>query len=92
MRTLVLPLLLLLPGCGDLLIPHTREGAWRPTGTNEHNLRVMAAVPSEIARGTGAPGSDGHTAQQAVERLRTDRVRPLPDSGVARLVPTGGGS
>ncbi len=92
MRTLVLPLLLLLGGCGDLLVPHTREGAWRPSGTNEHNLRLMAAVPSDIATGTGAPGADGHTAQQAVDRLRTDRVRALPDSGVARLTATGGGS
>ncbi|WP_426955200.1 hypothetical protein [Muricoccus radiodurans] len=79
----LLPLLLL--ACAEDLDPYTRAGSWRPTGINERNLRVMVAQPRELVRGTGAVGTDGQQAADAVARLRTDRVRALPDSSIVRL-------
>ncbi len=35
--------------------------------------------------------ADGQTVAAAVRRYRTDRVRPLPASGVAEIQPTGAG-
>ena len=54
----------------------------------------MAVIPAERVRGTGAPGASGSTAAGAIDRLRADRVKPLPDTGMARIitVPGGGGN
>lgn len=85
----------LLVGCADLVDPHQREGSWRPSGVNDFNLRVMVANPREIVVGTGDAGSDGQAAADAVDRLRTDRVRPLPvinASPIAPNTPGQGGS
>jgi len=89
---LLLALLAGLAGC-DAFDPFRREGAWRPAGVNEQNAVVMAAQPQERVRGTGADGALGQGASAAIERLRADRVRQLPDTGVARIVtiPGGGG-
>lgn len=76
---------LAMAACNVLPDPYRQEGTWRPSGANEANLRVMAARPEEIVRGTGAAGADGATAAAAVDRLRTDRVRPLPDSAIVRI-------
>jgi type IV pilus biogenesis protein CpaD/CtpE len=91
-RLLLIACAAALPGCANI-DPYDREGVWRPSGANEANLRASVARPSELVTGTGERGSDGHLATQAVERLRTDRVRPLPAetaSGVFAL-PSGGG-
>ncbi len=100
MRAHPLPALLVLPlllGCASLENPSFGEGSWRPSGANEHNLRVMLAEPREIVRGTGEAGADGQAAVDAVERLRTNRVRPLPvwnasPIGTSPGTPAGGGS
>jgi type IV pilus biogenesis protein CpaD/CtpE len=76
-RALILAFAAALPGCAEL-DPFDRTGVWRPSGANEANLRTQVARPSELAVGTAERGSDGHLASQAIERLRTDRVRPLP--------------
>ena len=81
--------LLGLGGCAQL-DPLTKEGDWRPTGANDANLRAMVAVPSDLAYGRAARTSDGRLAAQAVERLRTGKVYPLPDTGISRI--GGGGS
>ena len=52
----------------------------------------MAVIPAERVRGTGAAGATGFTAAGAIERLRADRVKPLPDTGVARIITVPGGS
>ena len=85
-----LPLLAATAGCD----PYKRAGAWRPSAVNEQNLATMAVRPAERVRGTGAEGATGFTAAGAIERLRADRVKPLPDTGVARIitVPGGGGN
>lgn len=85
---------LLLGGCASVLDPHNRDGAWRPTGANEFNLRAMVARPSDLAQGLGEPGAEGQTAAQAIDRMRNDRVRALPDTSVAlrQVSGTGAGS
>ncbi len=85
----MLLLLLAVAGCAAT-DPYLREGVWRPTGANDHNLRAMIVVPAELARGTGVTTAEGPTAVDAVERLRGDRVRRLPPSGVAEITFGGG--
>jgi hypothetical protein len=84
---LVLPLL---PGC-EAIDPYTRDGAWRPMGANAANLRTHVANPADLERGRDDPRADGQVVTAAVRRYRTDRVRPLPASGVAEIQPTGVG-
>jgi type IV pilus biogenesis protein CpaD/CtpE len=83
-------LLILLPGC-EAIDPYTRDGAWRPLGANQANLRTHVANPAHLDRGSSDAGADGQAASEAVRRYRTDRVRPLPASGVAEIQPTGVG-
>ena len=83
---LAVPLLLAGAGCA-VTDPLLREGLWHPTGANEANLALMVASPSDLVQGVAAPGADGHAAARAVQRLRQDRVRPLPDSAISKLVP-----
>ena len=86
----IAPLLLLLvgvAGCDTNIDPYQREGVWRPNGANAANLRAMVAVPADlVAARPAAPGNGGLVAA-ALDRLREDRVRPLPDSAVAQVVP-----
>lgn len=96
MRIITLCTLPLLLGCADLVDPHYREGTWRPTGANDYNLRVMLAQPRDIVVGTGDRGAEGQAAADAVDRLRTDRVRALPTVsaspiGAGSLAASGGG-
>ena len=76
--------LLTMAGCAQI-DPLTKEGVWRPTGANDVNLRAMVAVPSDLAYGRAARTSDGNFAARAVDRLRTGRVYPLPDSGISKI-------
>lgn len=89
MRRIVIAVLLALAVAAcDSFDPYDREGGWRPTGANEANLRAMLVEPDELFVGTSERGSDGQIGGAAVERLRADRVRPLPAS---RLVQIGAG-
>jgi hypothetical protein len=90
-RFAALTLLLALTAC-DHTDPYLRTGAWRPNGANEANLRAMVVVPSDVVVAEPAAHADGGRAAAAVARLRRDDVRPLPDSGVAQLVPVSGGA
>jgi hypothetical protein len=82
--------LLVLAGC-DFTDPYLRDGVWRPNGANEINLRAMVASPSDLVRGTPSQGS-GQQAAAALDRQRNDRLRPLPDSGVAKISPVSSGT
>jgi hypothetical protein len=83
---------LALVGC-DALDPYRREGTWRPNGANEANLRVMVASPADLVQGVGSVDGSGQQAAAALDRYRNDKLRPLPDSGVAKIVPVAiGGS
>ena len=83
-RLLGIGCLAALTGCAAV-DPTERDGLWRPTGANETNLRVMVAVPSDLVQGVETASSDGHRAARAVERLRADRVYPLPDSTISKV-------
>ncbi len=82
--------LLVLAGC-DVTDPYMREGTWRPNGANESNLRAMVAAPSDLVRGTPSEGN-GQQAAAALDRYRNDKVRPLPDSAVAKITPVSSGT
>jgi hypothetical protein len=69
--------------------PYMREGVWRPNNANEANLRAMVAVPSHLVAGVAGPG-DVQQAAAALERHRNDKMRLLPDSGIAKIVPVAG--
>jgi hypothetical protein len=84
----LLPLLLALTGCD----PFQRAGVWQPNHANETNLRAMVDAPSDLAAAAPASHADGGMAAAAVARLRHDQVRPLLDSGLARIVPVNGGA
>jgi hypothetical protein len=87
------PLLLLLAGCAaGATDPFKREGTWQPEHDNDHNLAAMVANPAELRHGSGDDRSAGDRAAAAVARLRADRVKPLPDSGLAQIVPVASGS
>lgn len=73
-----------LAGCAEL-DPLTKEGAWRPVGANDINLRAMVAVPGDLVIGRAARDSDGNRAARAVDRLRTDQVYPLPAAGISKI-------
>jgi hypothetical protein len=90
---IILCALPLLAGCVSFTSPHHAEGSWRPSGANELNLRAMVAQPRELVVGASEVGADGHAAVDAVERLRTDRVRTLPVFNVSPIgAATGGGT
>lgn len=86
---LLLPLLLAVAGC-NRIDPYTREGVWRPNGANAANLRAMVAVPADLVTAMPAGPADGDLAAEALNWLRHDRVRALPDSGLAQVVPISG--
>jgi type IV pilus biogenesis protein CpaD/CtpE len=82
---------LALAGC-DVTDPYHREGTWRPNGANEANLRAMVASPSDLVRGVSSTEGNGQQAVAALDRYRNDKVRLLPDSGIAKIVPVSGGT
>jgi hypothetical protein len=86
LRSTVLLLLVVLAGC-DRIDPYKREGVWRPSDANEANLRAMVVVPSDLSVATRAGPADGQLAAAALARLHHDRVRQLPDSALAQVVP-----
>jgi hypothetical protein len=89
--TALLLLLVGLAACNQI-DPYTRPGNWRPNGANDANLRAMVAVPADLVVATPASPADGQQAAAAVDRLRHDTVRALPDSGLAQITPVSGGS
>lgn len=84
--------LLALAGC-SVIDPYERPGTWRPTDVNDSNLAAMIAVPGDLARGTEDLTGNGQPAAAALDRLRRDRVRQLPNTAISRVGPSlaGGG-
>jgi hypothetical protein len=85
-------LVLLLAGCSGMNNPSEREGAWRPSGVNDRNLRAMVADPAHLTQGVGSGGTVGPAATQPVDRLYRDQVRPLPETRIAPVGAAGGGA
>jgi hypothetical protein len=90
-RLTLLPLVLALPAC-SLIDPFTRPGTWNPEGLSQTNLNASAASPGDLVSGRAAHDALGQTAAAAVDRLRTDHVRPLPDSAIAQITPVSNGA
>ncbi len=84
-------LALALAGC-DAMDPYRREGMWRPNGANDADLRAMVVSPSDLVRGVPSTGGNGQQAAAALDRYRNDKVRLLPDTGLAKIVPIASGS
>jgi hypothetical protein len=84
-------LALALAGC-DAMDPYRREGTWRPNGANDANLRAMVVSPSDLVRGVSSTDGNGQQAAAALDRYRNDKVRLLPDTGLAKIVPIASGS
>jgi type IV pilus biogenesis protein CpaD/CtpE len=80
MRALLL-LLLLLPAACAYTDPVYRPGDWMPRGVSDRNLAVMVAEPSDLIYGRGETGADAKLATAAINRLWTDKVKPLPAVG-----------
>ncbi len=79
------PLLLIALLCGCATDDLERPGTWRPSGANDANLRAMIAEPSHLRSGVAARTERAEPATQAIQRLQTDRRRPLPDSRAAQI-------
>ena len=79
-------------GCSET-DPVLTSRLWNPTSVNETNIAAMVASPSDLVRGVDEPGSDGIRAAVAVQRLETNHVKALPDSGLSevKLQSNGGG-
>lgn len=71
-------LLGLLAGCNDL-DPYRRPYTWSPTGANAGNIAAMVANPNDLIRGHGVQKLDGKEAAVSVERIWTDKPKPLPE-------------
>ncbi|HET7883976.1 MAG TPA: hypothetical protein VFL55_24025 [Acetobacteraceae bacterium] len=78
--------------CCDKTDPYLRKGVWHLDGSNDENLRVMVASPSDLVRGVSSQGGDGQQAAAALDRYRNDKARLLPESSVAKIIPVSGGS
>ncbi len=94
LRFLLCVAVLALGACGlmDAMDPYQREGMWRPNNANEDNLRAMVVSPSDLVRGVPSEGSDGQQAAAALDRVRNDKMRVLPDSAIAKVTPVSSGS
>lgn len=89
---LALPLALAALVACEATDPFLAEGRWRPAGANEANLRAMVADPAHLERGQAAVRTDAAAAAAAVDRLRRDKVRPLPGAtGTSRVGAASGG-
>ncbi len=80
----------LLAGCAET-DPLTRQGLWNPTHVNRADITLMAANPADLVRGTGETTSSGVMAAAAIDRLYTNKLKKLPDSGLAQVQVQGGG-
>ena len=65
--------------------PLYQSGHWQATNVNQANLVVQVENPDDLYHGRQSSGSDALIAAAAVGRLRQDRVKKLPDSGLAQI-------
>jgi hypothetical protein len=76
--------ILTVAGCEEY-DPLYRDGLWHPMHVNRTDLALMAANPAELVRGRGTPTADGQLAAAAVQRLHDNKVKKLPDAGLANI-------
>ncbi len=81
-------MLLSLAACQDV-DPLTRDrGDWKPAGVNQDNLAAQVANPADLTAGVGDDGGDASQATSAIDRLKSDKVKPIDHVG---LLSIGGG-
>lgn len=78
LRLACLALTLGATGCAGLNDPFEREGTWRPENVNNANIEAMVARPHDLVMGVNDDVSPGILSAEAVHRLLTDHVKPLP--------------
>ena len=71
-------------GCA-LTDPYQRPGIWRPLGVNDLNFEIQVARLADLEKGRGSATVDGETAALPIERLRRDKARALPASGISSV-------
>lgn len=76
-------------GCMDR-DPYRRTDVWRPTGANAANIAAMVADPNDLIRGRGTTRTDTKAPMMAIDRVVTDRPKPLVPIG--DQTGSGGGS
>lgn len=90
--SLLLPIVLLLAGCGT--DAWDRPGTWNipPAGldSNDSNLRVMVVNPRDLTAGAGEETSDGTLAAQPVQLLLSGQRRTLPSVNASTIGATQG--
>ncbi len=70
--------------------PLTRDrGDWKPAGVNQGNLEAQIVNPADLTIGVSDEGGDANQAAMAIDRLKSDKVKPIDHVG---LVTIGGGS
>lgn len=88
-RIAALALILGLAGC-DATDPYLRADVWHPAGINDMNLEIQIANAADLRKGRASETIDGETAGAPVERLRRDKPRSLPTTGVSSVGTAGG--
>jgi len=63
--------------------PYRRTDVWSPTGSNAGNIAAMVAEPNDLLHGRSDNTGDSQQAAAAIDRVRQDRTKPLPDSSGA---------
>jgi len=80
-----------LPGCEFHDDPFQRPGTWHVENVNDANLAAMVKDKRQLVMGTGDDASPAVLSAQAVKRLLTDHVKPLPTNQLSPLSTSGGG-
>lgn len=81
--------LAVLAGCA-MTDPYQRPGVWRPFGTNEMNFELQVARAADLVTGRGTNDADADMAAAAVDRMKRDKSKPLPSSGISAVGAAGG--
>lgn len=89
-RVLAVTALAMLAGCA-MTDPYQRPGVWRPFGTNEMNFELQVARAADLVTGRGTDDADADMAAAAVDRMKRDKAKPLPNSGISGVGAAGGG-
>ena len=94
-RSLVcIALLAALTSCKGYDDPFQRPGTWRTENVNDANIAAMAVDKHQLVMGINDPASPGVLSAEAVKRLLTDHVKPLPSTEigpVSAATPSSGG-
>jgi hypothetical protein len=78
-----------LAGCAGHDDPFQRPGTWHLTYDNDANLAAMVTDKRQLVEGVGDPASPGVLSAQAVHRLLTDHVKPLPTTEISQVGASG---